>query len=43
MAEAVSDIGDFNTLVGMHWAAFGPGHGMNSGLSGRRAAGAVEA
>lgn len=43
MAEAASDVGDFDTLVGVHGAAFGPGNGLNSGLSGQRAAAAVEA
>lgn len=43
MAEAGSDVGDFNTLVGVHRAACGPRDGLNSGLSGQRAAAAVEA
>ncbi len=43
MAEAGSYVGDLNTLVGVHRAAFGPGNGLNSGLSGQRAAAAVEA
>lgn len=43
MAEADSDIGDFDTLVGVHGAAFGPRNGLNSGLSGQGAAVAVEA
>lgn len=42
VAEAGSDVGDFNTLEGVHWAACGPGDGLNSGLSGQRAAAAVE-
>lgn len=42
MAEAGSYVGDFNTLVGVHWAAFGPRDGLNPGLSGQRAAVAVE-
>lgn len=42
VAEAGSDVGDLNTLVGVHWAACGPGDGLNSGLSGQRAAAAVE-
>lgn len=41
--ETGSDVGDFNTLVGVHRAAFGPRNGLNSGLSGQRAAAAVEA
>ena len=43
MAESGSDVGDLHTLVGVHRAAFGPGHSLNSGLSGQRAAAAVEA
>lgn len=43
MAEAGSDVGDFNTLVGVHRAACGPRDGLNSSLSGQRAAAAVEA
>lgn len=43
MAEAGSDVGDFNTLEGVHRAAFGPRNGLNPGLSGQRAAAAVEA
>lgn len=43
LAEAGSDVGDFDTLVGVHGAAFGPGNGLNPGLSGQRAAAAVEA
>lgn len=42
MAEAGSDVGDFNTLEGVHGAAFGPGDGLDPGLSGQRAAAAVE-
>lgn len=42
-AEATSDVGDFNTLVCVHGAAFGPRDGLNSGLSGQRAAAALEA
>lgn len=43
MAAAASDVGDFNTLEGVHRAAFGPRNGLNSGLSGQRATAAVEA
>lgn len=43
MAEAGSDVGDFDTLIGVHRAAFGSGNRLNSGLSGQRAAAAVEA
>lgn len=43
MAEAASDVGDFNTLEGVHRAAFGPRNGLNSGLSRQRATAAVEA
>lgn len=45
MAEAGSDVGDFNTRasVGVHRAAFRPGNGLNSRLSGQRATAAVEA
>lgn len=42
MAESISDVGDFHTLVGVHRAAFGPGYCLNSGLSGQRAAATVE-
>lgn len=42
MAQSSSDIGDFHTLVGVHRAAFGPGYSLNSGLSGQRAAAAME-
>lgn len=42
VAEAGSDVGDFNTLIGVHWAACGPGDGLNSGLSWQRAAVALE-
>ncbi len=43
VAAARSDVGDFHALVGVHRAAFGPRNGLNSGLSGQRAAAAVEA
>lgn len=42
-AEVTSDVGDFNTLVCVHGAAFSPRDGLNSGLSGQRAAAALEA
>lgn len=42
MAEAGSYVGDFNTLVGVHRAAFGPWDGFNPGFSGQRAAVAME-
>lgn len=42
-AEVTSDVGDFNTLVRVHGAAFSPRDGLNSGLSGQRAAAALEA
>lgn len=38
-----SDVGDFNTLVRVHGAACSPRDGLNSGLSGQRAAAALEA
>lgn len=41
--KVVSNVGDFNTGVGMHGAAFGSGDGLNSGLSGQGAAVAVAA
>lgn len=43
LSEAASNVGDFNTLVRVHRAAFGPRDGLNPGLSGQRAAAAVEA
>lgn len=43
MVKADSNVGDFNTGVGMHGAAFGSRDGLNSGLSGQGAAGAVAA
>lgn len=42
MVLAASNIGDFDTRVGVHGAAFGPWDGLNSGLSGQGAAAAVE-
>lgn len=38
-----SDVGDLHALVRVHRTAFGPRNGLNSGLSGQRAAAAVEA
>lgn len=38
MVKAGSNVGDFNTGVGMHGAAFGSRDGLNSGLSGQGAA-----
>lgn len=37
------NVGDLNAGVGMHGAAFGPGDGLNPGLSGQGAAVAVAA
>lgn len=43
LLKAGSNVGDFNTGVGMHGAAFGSRDGLNSGLPGQGAAVAVAA